>query len=410
MLKNVDIICFGPTDYWGMNPSCATHIMRKLSAANRVVYINPISSDLFTATCKRGFFTRVFRKAKSMFMVFRKPAPNLYVLSPFFLPIQGIGPVDKLNNILLTLQLRLVTKFLKMKSPILWAENVRCAEVIRKFSWPLVIYHVSDRFEECPYTQNREMLSKREEHVAKNSNLLICVSKELYQSKLKYRDRNSNVYYLPHGVEFSLFNQAAQKQRSFPGLRTVAGAIAGYFGTLTEQNDIELLEYCVENLPDVTFVFAGEITAGDYSKLKAMQNTIFLGRVAYEQIPLLCASFDVCLLPWKMNNWIYSCNPLKLFEYMAAGKPIVSVPIKEIVNNYSDIVSVTCNKKKFSQAIKWELANDTKERKEKRIAIAQTNSWENHAKKLGAMTDTALLKKHWYMSENFKKSKCSSLV
>ncbi len=409
MLKNVDIICFGPTDYWGMNPSCATHIMRNLSAANRVVYINPISSDLLGTSYKRGFFTRVFRKAKSMFMVFRKPARNLYVLSPFFLPIQGIASVDKLNNVLLTLQLRLVMNFLKMKSPILWAENVRCAEVIGKFIWPLVIYHVSDRFEECPYTQNNEKLSQREEHVAKNSDLLVCVSKELYRSKLKYKDKNSNVYYLPHGVEFSLFNQAAQKQRPYPGLRTVTGLIAGYFGTLTEQNDIELLEYCAENLPDVTFVFAGQITAGDYSKLKRMKNTIFPGRVAYEQIPLLCASFDVCLLPWKMNKWIYSCNPLKLFEYMAAGKPIVSVPIEEVVNNYSDIVSVASGKDKFSKAIKWELANDTKERKEKRIAVAQINSWENHAQKLGAMTEATLLKKHRYI-QGISKSLSESVL
>jgi glycosyltransferase involved in cell wall biosynthesis len=150
---------------------------------------------------------------------------------------------------------------------------------------------------------------------------------------------------------------------------------------MTAYNDIELLLWCAQKLPDVSFVFAGQITGGDYSELKKLSNVYFLGRVPYEKIPQLCADFDVCMLQWKMDEWIESCNPLKMFEYMASGRPIVSVPIKEAMQ-YSDIISIAHNKEEFCKAIRWELQNDTVERSRKRVEIAGKHSWDNHVEKL----------------------------
>lgn len=379
MLENYDIVCFGPSDWWGMNPSCATHIMRNLAATNRIVYINPISSDLSGIRSRKGLHTRVVRKTMSLLKFVRRVDRNLYVFSAFFLPFQGEPILDRVNDALFNVQLRLLLLFLQMKRPLLWVENVRAADFIEGFHWRLVLYHVSDRFGECPYTRNKDKLLERESFVTTKSDLIICVSRKLYEAKRKTR---RNVYYLPHGVDFSVFRQTAENGETYEGLSHVCHPIAGYFGTLTAQNDIELLTYCAANLPDVNFVFAGRITAGDYGKLTRLKNVVFLSQVAYKEVPRLCATFDVCLLPWKMTKWIVSCNPLKLFEYMASGKPIVSVPISEVLDNYSDILSVRSSKKEFCQAIRWELENDTKERKQKRIAIAQANSWKYHNRRL----------------------------
>ena len=110
----------------------------------------------------------------------------------------------------------------------------------------------------------------------------------------------------------------------------------------------------------------------------------------YEKIPSLCASFDVCLLQWKMTEWIRCCNPLKMMEYMASGRPIVSVPIHEVVDKYSDMVSVASSRKEFCDAITWELKNDTIERSRRRVAIAKEHSWENHIEKLSSQIMTVI--------------------
>ena len=374
MLENHDIICFGPSDWWAMNPSCATHIMKRLAQKNKVLYVNPFSSDLLSTINKKGFLPRITRKLKSLAQTVKRAETNLYVFSPIFLPLQGRPWIDAINNLLLKLQLKAVCYFLGILKPVLWLENVRAADMMNWFSSSLKVYHVSDLFSDDSYTTNRQLQCQREQRISDESDLVICVSRELYSMKQTTRE---NVHYIPHGVDFELFKQAAQNDQQLEELADVHKPIAGYFGTLTAHNDIELLLWCAHKLPNVSFVFAGQITGGDYSQLKQMDNVYFLGRLPYEKIPQLCACFDVCLLQWKMSKWIEYCNPLKMFEYMASGKPIVSVPIKEAMK-YSDIISIAYSKEQFAGAVRWELLNDTPERVRRRIAIAREHSWDNH--------------------------------
>ncbi|GAH58233.1 unnamed protein product, partial [marine sediment metagenome] len=184
-------------------------------------------------------------------------------------------------------------------------------------------------------------------------------------------------------------------------LEGIPKPIAGYFGTLTAHNDIELLMWCARRLPDVSFVLAGQITGGDYSALGNMPNVHLLGKIPYERIPYLCASFDVCMLQWKMSDWIRSCNPLKLFEYMASGRPIVSVPIVEVVKKYSEVISVARSKEEFCQAIMWELQNDTKARSQRRIQIAAEHSWDRHVEMISQLIMDTLSVKSADIESNY---------
>lgn len=390
MLENHDIICFAPSDWWGMNPSCTTHIMQKLAAKNKILYVNPFSSDLFGAI-KKGFGRRIVRKLKSIFRFLRRPKDHLYVISPVFFPFHGYKVIDAINNFFLRLQIKIACSFLQMSEPLLWIENPRAANALEWFNPVIVVYHVSDMFEECSYTANKEILRKRAQEIRTKSDVLICVSKTLHETEAAQRD---NVFYLPHGVDFELFRKAADNgDNPMKELANVPRPIAGYYGTLTALNDIELLQYCATRLRDVSFVLAGQITGGDYRELSKLPNVYFLGKLPYEQIPGLCACFDVCLLPWKMSKWIQFCNPLKFFEYMASGKPIVSIPIPEIAENYSDIVSVARTKGEYRKAITWELNNDTQKRAYRRIKAAKEHSWENHIERLSRIINSAIAAK-----------------
>jgi len=364
--------------------------MQKLAAKNKILYVNPFSSDLLGAV-KKGFGRRVVRKLKSIFKLLRRPKNNLYIFSPIFFPFQGKRIVDGVNNFLLKLQIKTVCLFLRMSKPILWVENIRAADILGWFDPLLVVYHVSDLFAEDEYTANPAALRQREERISQASDVLICVSKRLYEAKSAERD---SVFYLPHGVDFELFREAANNgDDSIARLADVPRPIAGYYGTMTACNDIELLLHCAIKLRDVSFVLAGQITGGDYEELSREPNVYLLGRVPYEQIPALCASFNVCLLQWKMSKWIRYCHPLKFFEYMASSKPIVSVPIEEIAHDYSDIVSVASTKEEYCKAITWELNNDTNERAQRRIEAAREHSWDNHVEQLSNIINNAIATK-----------------
>jgi len=371
-----DIICFGPSDWWANNPSCCTHLMKKMSVKHRILYVNPVSSDLLGTHSRKGLITRIIRKCKSLFRFYRKEENGrIHVISPLFIPVQGVRLLDILNNIFVRLQISAVCFLLGMQHPLVWVENIRAADFVKAYGKSIVLYHVSDRFEECPYTKNKEKLREREREITASSDIVICVSKELFESK---KNLGKKVFYLPHGVDYDLFRQAEKSGQRYPLPFNDNKPVIGYFGTLTAQNDIELLEYCVDHLSDMNFVFAGQITAGDYSRLLSKPNICFLGKIPYAEIPQLCAAFDVCLLPWKMNKWIENCNPLKLKEYLASGKPIVSVPIREVAENYFNLISISDAPSSFCKSIQWEYENDTELRKEMRIQAAAAHSWESH--------------------------------
>lgn len=398
MLEGYDIICFAPTDWWGMNPSCTTHIMRELAQRNRILYINPFSSDLLGE--KKNIARRIPRKIKSIAKCLRQIEKNFYVFSPVFLPVQGKQVLDNFNNILLKAQFRIVCQLSGIRTPILWVENSRAADVLDWFDSEAVVYHVSDLFDKSRYVGNKEKLQQREARITANSDLVICVSQAL--CKIKSAQRN-NVFYLPHGVDFALFREVAENNIRLEEIARIPKPVAGYYGTMTANNDIELLLWCAQNLPNVSFVLAGQITSGNYDKLGRLPNVHLLGKIPYEKIPALCVGFDVCMLQWKMTEWIYSCNPLKMMEYMASGKPIVSVPIQEVVDNYSHLVSVAHNKEEFCKAIVYELQNDTPERSNRRVEIAKQHSWNNHVKQISKWIMAAIQRKHG----SFKKSKIS---
>jgi glycosyltransferase involved in cell wall biosynthesis len=106
------------------------------------------------------------------------------------------------------------------------------------------------------------------------------------------------------------------------------------------------------------------------------------------------------MLQWKMNEWIKHCNPLKLFEYMASGRPIVSVRIDEVAEKYSDVVSIANNKEEFCDAITWELHNDTPERRNARIKIAEQNSWDSNVEKLSQIIMDSIAPRQTNYCEN----------
>ena len=226
-----------------MNPSCTTHIMKRFAVSNKVLYINPFSSDITRAGKgkRKGLAQRICRKFKSMLKWLKKPQPNLYVFSPLFIPVQGRPRIDRLNNRILIWQIKLACTIAGIRQPLVWIENVRAADLLDTFKDAVKLYHVSDLFAHDGYVSNKSTQQIREQQVSDAADITVCVSKELYNMK---HQTGRNVHYLPHGVDFELFHKASHNPPGLEEIRNIPHPIAGYFGTLTGSNDIALWEYC----------------------------------------------------------------------------------------------------------------------------------------------------------------------
>ena len=119
-------------------------------------------------------------------------------------------------------------------------------------------------------------------------------------------------------------------------------------------------------------------SATAYKRVKARDNIHLLGQQPYDRIPAIVSTFDVCTIPFAANALTEATYPLKLHEYLAAGKPVVSTDLPD-VRQFCDVVYIARNAREFEQMTEKALAEDCPELQERRIQTARENSWENRA-------------------------------
>lgn len=379
-LKDHPIVCFSAGDWWALNPGAFDRKMIEFAKYTKILYINTVSIGM-PRILSRSFFVRLRRKMKSLARVLRQPLPGLYVFTPIILPFSKSNLLQLFNTTFLLVQIRILFFLLRIRDPILWVGNLGAVGTLPKLKGKLVVYDCTDKFDKSRYIKAKELMKSLDEVMVEQADLIICVSKPLfryYQSKASHK-----VHYLPHGVDFEHFASHEYKPQQPPlELRNIPHPIIGYYGTLTEANDIELLQHCVKHRPEWSFVLVGNITEGDYRSVLAFPNVHALGYKPYEELPAYAACFDVCILFWKVYDWIQFCSPLKTKEYLALGKPVVSVRIPEIEEEFSDVISVASNKLEFLDALGYELRTDSPEKTRLRQAKVHNFTWSEYVAKV----------------------------
>ena len=252
-------------------------------------------------------------------------------------------------------------------------------------------YHVTDRYDKHRSLANHENISKLDKLLIEQADFIIAVSRKLH---IHYSSFDKPCHYVPHGVNFNLFQQAMKENTLLPpDLENISHPIVGYFGSITESNDKEILFHIAKNKPKWNIVLIGEVIS-DYSSLKKFSNIHFLGKKKFEELPGYGKYFDVCIMNWVMNDWIQHCNPLKAKEYLAMGKPVVSVPIPEVIETLGDVVSIASSPHEFLERVEWELRNDNPERIRTRIKKVENETWENKVEEICNVLESFLEEKN----------------
>jgi len=218
---------------------------------------------------------------------------------------------------------------------------------------------------------------RMETELIKTSSLIFATSRLLRDKVLKF---NPNVVYLPNAMDFEHFNSAMENTNVTPDdLLNLKHPIIGFIGALFEWIDVDLICKIAKNHPEYSILIVGPVNFGK-SQLETCPNITMVGTKSYESLPSYLSNIDVCLIPFKMNSITLHSNPIKMYEYLAAGKPVVSTPLPEIVSNASGIVYIGKGDEdyiKMVEAATREIEHKDETAIAERISFARKNSWES---------------------------------
>ena len=222
-------------------------------------------------------------------------------------------------------------------------------------------------------------LIAQEQELLQRADVVFTGGRSLYEAK---QPRHDNVHCFPSSVDGEHFARALADGAVPDDLARVGTPVVGYFGVIDERIDLGLLAGVAALRPEVQFVMIGPIAKIDESVLPKGANLHYLGMRDYRQLPDYLRGFQVAMMPFALNEATRFISPTKTLEYMAAGRPIVSTAVRDVVTTYRDDVAIVDSAAGFALAIDAALATPTP--RDYATILAQT-SWDSTVARMQAL-------------------------
>jgi len=369
-MNNEDIILFSSDD-WGWKTS-KYQLSIRFARNNRVLFVSSIGFRAPKASTQD--FLRIFTKLKSFFKGIRKIEDKLFVLTPLVVPFNKIPCSDAINRLLLNVQLKYAKWKLGIKVPYVFVFSQNWLDFVSTIQCKKMIYYCVDdqsgfqgidegKFE----NQDREM--------ARKADLVFCSSQKLCEQKEYY---NTSTYHMPHGVNYELFSRVVfdEELELANDIRPIPKPVLGFYGHISyDWVDVDLLKYIANKKPEWSILLIGKYSLKE-DEFKHYSNIYVIGERKFEELPTYCKGIDVGLIPFVSSKLTDNCNPLKLYEYLAAGLPVVSTDIPE-VRNYRDAVLIADNMESFVKCCQQAISEKSSESARSRSLSMKTASWDD---------------------------------
>jgi len=247
----------------------------------------------------------------------------------------------------------------------------------------LAVYDcVDDYAEQTTSPRKRELVASSDRMAVLRSRLVFATSTTMYERQSRL---NSATHLVPNAGDYEHFATAADRAIAAPDVSDLPRPVLGFAGNfLMSKVDFDLLEHVARALPQSTLLLIGPATtetAPALERIAQLPNVHWLGQKPYAELPRYVAAFDVGLIPYVSNAYTLSCFPLKLYEYLAAGKPVVASGLPELAGMEPDVVLVD-GSTAFVHAIQEAVARDGDAAQRRRSQLASGNSWEARAGRL----------------------------
>ena len=232
-------------------------------------------------------------------------------------------------------------------------------------------------------------LKRREAELMARAELMLTGGQSLYEAK---RDQHGNIHAFPSSVEVEHFARARRITQDPPDQAPIPSPRLGFFGVIDERMDLELLDGVAAARPDWHIVMLGPVVKIDPAILPRRANLHYLGGKKYDELPHYVAGWDVALLPFARNDATRFISPTKTPEYMAAGKPVVSTSIRDVVRPYGQqgLVRIADRVGDFIAACAAAMAEDASERITQADAFLRQTSWDGTWLRISRLLDAVV--------------------
>lgn len=247
-----------------------------------------------------------------------------------------------------------------------------------------IIYDCMDElsaFKDAP-----PQLIERERQIFEVADLVFTGGQSLFEAK---RNQHERVFAFPSSIEVEHFAQARNTSEEPEDQKQIAHPRLGYIGVIDERLDVDLIGKVAALRPDWQFVMIGPVAKISGEDLPKAANIHYLGGKQYDELPAYLAGWDVALLPFALNESTKFISPTKTPEYLAAGLPVVSTPIKDVVRPYGEmgLVHIADTPEGFVQSCEEAMREEKVERLRKTDEFLSKNSWDKTQKQMADLVD-----------------------
>lgn len=390
MLSNRDIVCFSTADWNTPLPTNKHHLMRRLAETNRVLYVETLGTRLPTAhpADVRRLIRRLFAGLRGL----RRLGARIWVLSPLVIPWFSSPGAIRLGRWLFASSLRKSMRKLGFDNPIVWVYNPYAIHFIEHLPRCLLIYHCVDDLSIVPGAQSA-VLREAERLLLQASDIVFATSPALFEH---CRARNPFTYYQPNVADYAHFHKAAEESCSTaPRMLQVPQPRIVFAGNLAPHKvDFGLLEFICRVRPEWSIILIGPQWEGGAVKTLRLSRTLpnlhLIGYIRYEELPPYLKAADVLILPYLVDRGMETVFPLKFFEFLATGKPVVSTSLPAL-QAFSEVIPMALSPEDFVQAIDQNIGQEKDEAaRERRIALARANTWDHRLEEMAGYIEPKL--------------------
>ena len=329
------------------------HLISRLSATYRVLFVE-----------------EPWRRPEQSGSPLRKVSDQLHVLQP------NVDHIDQIPEVL-------AEHLPGGTTEIVWFYSPSFFNLLADLRCETVVYDCMDElslFRGAP-----PALVQQEARLLRRADVVFTGGRSLYEAK---KARNAAVYCFPSSVDQAHFSRA---QEGLPVPADIAGVptpVVGYFGVIDERIDLELLGGTADLLPQVQFVMIGPLAKLHPDDLPRRSNIHYLGMKDYGELPHYLQRFDVAMMPFALNDATKFISPTKTLEYMAAGRPIISTAIRDVVREYADTVAIVDSPASFRAAVERALAASSAPDYQ---TILNNTSWDATAERMRSILEKSLV-------------------
>ncbi len=262
--------------------------------------------------------------------------------------------------------------YLKKVNPVVYYTSAAHSDMVNNYRPALVVFDSVDE-----PSGEFEGWKPYYEHAVRTADIVLATSQKLFNMA---KGINTNTYLIPNGCDYDYFSQASTRTLPVPQeLQNLPRPIIGYVGVLATWCDFDLVDQMARNFPHYSFVMIGP--KYNVSDLPQHPNLHWLGFKPYHELAYYTQMFDVGIIPFQLTSMVEAVNPIKMWEYMAVGMPVVTTALPE-AKQYEGLVYYSNNYNEFFSNITRALADTSPELREQRMELARRNSWLERAQQI----------------------------